>query len=645
MSCFCFLSQGKRMNITYYGNSVVGKRDCNQDAILMKEIDKEHGVYLFAVADGMGGYSGGEVASKVALESLEREITAYVSAKDTVIKPKEALYRAIVQADADIGNYAKEHQELYGMGTTLTCVLMYGGKYIIGNIGDSRTYLIKAESMEQMTKDHSFIQEYKDKYGSSQIDPAIAQTYGNQITRYLMGQDKEPDIFPLNEEYFAATDGTMLLLCSDGLLPDKSGYDENYLADLPCSTDNLELAGQNLIQYATNIGSTDNISVILIELGNLVRHQKRILKPDLKQNRATNKSRLLLITGIVLLSLFVFSSIGYLVTPGEYKHIISKAALTLVQHIKGKDKLIASSKTDAPPKDSTQQTKPLPKLNTDKVSLNLKSEYKALKMNSISGINKQGFDNNSPLYYLRGAAVYPFIMSVEKELLNSNKQVLIDYLAHCKLPDFLLSIKILDKDGSKILDIYNKKTIIPTLKEKITPDKSVYEMEDAVCLIKPIKEVYLAVVLSSEPNTSEKPSLIKIKANPKDSVNWNNLEKAVYSKNRNLTAQLIAAVISAQFPNKQHIYESIQLLKDTYGYRYSCIQNSTGKIMARNNYTLNQFDKPLPDWKKDKGKQPLIEKHVVYNGTNVVEIALPLTQNGKWLGVMCIGFDNQVTIP
>ncbi len=247
------------MNVRFAGKSIQGKRDYNQDRIFYRA---ENGCFMAAVADGMGGYSGGEIASQIVVDLCERKFDEFAASP----KPEaiEGVLLDIVNASREgIRAKAAESAELAGMGTTLTIAAGCSGEYVIGNIGDSRTYLISGSGIEQLTRDNSFVQEYRSKYPAGEIDESVLRNMSNALTRSLSSTDYEADIYPGGNRRFTLEKGTVLLLCSDGLIIDKVGDVSAQLLRLVRGAGSPAKAANALIDWAYVNGSTDNISVIL----------------------------------------------------------------------------------------------------------------------------------------------------------------------------------------------------------------------------------------------------------------------------------------------------------------------------------------------------------------------------------------------
>jgi len=254
----------------FAGKSIQGRRDYQQDRVLFRS---ENDCFIAAVADGMGGYSGGEIASQIVVDVCARRFEVFSSAPDP-----EGIERMILEIVAEsrdqIRKKSEEKEELKSMGTTLTIAAGRGAEYVVGNIGDSRTYLVTGSRIEQLTKDNSFVQEYKEKYSGEEMDEAVLRNVSNALTRSLSGTDYEADVYPGGNRRFTIGEGDVLLLCSDGLIVDKIGDVGPRLLKLTRESGSPAKAANALIDWAYVNGSTDNISVILAYPGEWVTSGK-----------------------------------------------------------------------------------------------------------------------------------------------------------------------------------------------------------------------------------------------------------------------------------------------------------------------------------------------------------------------------------
>lgn len=277
------------MKINSYGWTYVGRREQNQDSILSLEIDANKNIYFYAVADGMGGMVGGEIASEIVTRTCKDYLTHAFHNKPN-LHLKKILKRVFYEIDNQIKKRITSQKDLSGMGSTLTCLLIKGNKYVVGNIGDSRTYILDSNHIKQLTIDHSYIQDYKDQY-DGQVDEGVMKKYGHLVTRSLSGAHDDPEIFPKGKNYLTLEKGTAFLLCSDGLLVNKKDEQTKKIIHKVClGTKNPKEAVSYLVKLAYRSGSTDNISVIFVEAGNFKRKNRISLPKSFVQTTQPGKS-------------------------------------------------------------------------------------------------------------------------------------------------------------------------------------------------------------------------------------------------------------------------------------------------------------------------------------------------------------------
>jgi protein phosphatase len=241
------------------------RRDHNEDAVAS---DAEIG--LVVLADGMGGYKAGEVASEIAILTIVAELKEAMSGIEsgqtdaaTGMQAESHLVTdAVAKANESIYSVSQTQPQCAGMGTTLVAGLFTNNKLLVGHIGDSRMYRLRGEELLQITEDHSLLQE---QINSGLITPEQAKFSSNKnlVTRAL-GIDPTVEL-ELHEHDVEVND--LYLLCSDGL--SDLVEDEDIRLTLITLNANLELAANQLIQMANDNGGRDNISVILA----------RVLKP------------------------------------------------------------------------------------------------------------------------------------------------------------------------------------------------------------------------------------------------------------------------------------------------------------------------------------------------------------------------------
>jgi protein phosphatase len=237
------------------------------DVGCVREINEDNGRYvspgdpailekkgvLVIVADGMGGHSAGEVASKIAVEVITR---AYYENDDDVDK---ALTDAVVEANREIYEASLKDENLRGMGTTCTAMVLTNGTAISAHVGDSRLYLVRNGGIYLMTEDHSAVMEMV-RRGLLSIEEARSHPDKNVILRAL-GTNPEVDITTWDEP-FPVRVGDHLLLCSDGLY-DLVGDEEIKNAVLG---DDSHTACERLVALARERGGYDNITVGIVHL-------------------------------------------------------------------------------------------------------------------------------------------------------------------------------------------------------------------------------------------------------------------------------------------------------------------------------------------------------------------------------------------
>jgi PPM family protein phosphatase len=207
---------------------------------------------LFAVADGMGGAQAGEVASRLAASALE-------AADSDGLQGLERIDALIQEANRRIFDRASTDPSASGMGTTMTVALVDGMTVAIGHVGDSRAYLVRGEQMEQLTEDHSLVNELL-KTGKLSEEEAHVHPQRSVITR-AVGTDPDVDVDGFTIE---AEEGDVFLLCSDGL-PDMV-EDEEILELVHEHRDDLDKAVKSLVAAANRGGGEDNITAVAFRI-------------------------------------------------------------------------------------------------------------------------------------------------------------------------------------------------------------------------------------------------------------------------------------------------------------------------------------------------------------------------------------------
>jgi PPM family protein phosphatase len=248
----------------YAGLTDVGRtRTHNEDCIAIKE-----DLQLVVLADGMGGYQAGEVASKIAVDVVIEEITdskltekdiARIDPESGVSVAMRRLRGAIEKANNRICSVQREREDLDGMGTTIVAACFYDGRVGIAHVGDSRCYRLREGKLDQLTRDHSLVQDQLEK-GLISEHEAAHSPQKNLITRAL-GIDA---LAEADTHEFRTRTGDLYLLCSDGLsdMVETKGL----LAELT-SGHNVKEMVVRLVHAANEAGGRDNISAIVVRVG------------------------------------------------------------------------------------------------------------------------------------------------------------------------------------------------------------------------------------------------------------------------------------------------------------------------------------------------------------------------------------------
>lgn len=238
-----------------FAKTDIGKsRELNQDYFYISEETEEPRLYI--LADGMGGYKGGEIASKLATESVKKYINSNFQ---EISKEKEEILKlienAVEYANMVVYEKSKDDKELEGMGTTLEVCLIYNNKAYIGHVGDSRIYRVRKDIIRKLTKDHSYVQQLVEDKKITR-EEAKVHPKKNMLTRALgCTPYVEPDLRARNFEK-----GDIFIICSDGLT---NMVDEKRIYELV--KENVSTAADELVKEANEAGGYDNITVIIIE--------------------------------------------------------------------------------------------------------------------------------------------------------------------------------------------------------------------------------------------------------------------------------------------------------------------------------------------------------------------------------------------
>jgi len=240
------------VHITCAGRTDVGIiRSGNEDNFLMVP---DKGVFI--VADGMGGHAAGEVASEMAVRVIAREVGSLQGLNDEQVAERMRL--SIRAANGAIFERTLTEHDKRGMGTTVTALTLFQSRFLIGQVGDSRAYLLRDGKLTQVTKDHSYVQEQVD---AGYLTPEQARThpYSNVITRCVgANADVMPDVY-----VGSVKQSDLFLLASDGLT---GMLEDPQLAEIMKNGLQPQEQVDQLIEEANRHGGLDNITAIMVRI-------------------------------------------------------------------------------------------------------------------------------------------------------------------------------------------------------------------------------------------------------------------------------------------------------------------------------------------------------------------------------------------
>ena len=265
---------------------MTGKNNEDRYAVTSYQLsDDDPTPVLFAVvADGIGGHRAGEVAAELAVDHITQAIE-----ESDAHRPQKILTRAIQEASEAIADHAAATPDKNGMGATCACIWVIGDKLYTASVGDSRIYLLREGRIQQLTTDHTWIQEAIEK---NIITPEMAHDHPNvHVIRRYLGSPEPPEVDFRLRLYASEADalaegnqgmqlnaGDTLLICSDGLT-DLVWNDE--ISEIIRSKPNLKTAAQSLVDTANKRGGHDNTTIVLIgipqELKLMVPEKKNYL--------------------------------------------------------------------------------------------------------------------------------------------------------------------------------------------------------------------------------------------------------------------------------------------------------------------------------------------------------------------------------
>ena len=243
------------MKLAAYSVTDIGRiRKINQDYVFTSEVPIGALPNLFIVADGMGGHKAGEYASKCAVETIAGEANL-----STERNPVRAISKAVRIANRRIRKKALSDDNYFGMGTTLVVATIDDNGLTVANVGDSRLYVIRGTEINQITVDHSLVEEMV-QMGELERKKARNHPDKNIITRAIGVMDEvDVDFFEVDD----ITAGDVILMCSDGL---SNMLEDTEILGIVCSGGSLADRAKRLVAAANMNGGRDNIAVVLVEL-------------------------------------------------------------------------------------------------------------------------------------------------------------------------------------------------------------------------------------------------------------------------------------------------------------------------------------------------------------------------------------------
>ena len=223
---------------------------------------------LLAVADGMGGHAGGEVASQIAIKTLATMVPMLTAPEIDTDSIEDLLLNSLHTIDAEISRVARDEIELRGMGTTLTALLIRDGRVALLHVGDSRCYRLRGNTFEQLTSDHTVLQELLDS-GTISMSEAAEHPQRSMLTQVLMGEGSVAPVLMVYE----VNSKDRFLLCSDGL---SSVLTEKEIKSL-LKKSNRDEAVLALIEATYINGAPDNVTVVVADVIDTEEHTLELI--------------------------------------------------------------------------------------------------------------------------------------------------------------------------------------------------------------------------------------------------------------------------------------------------------------------------------------------------------------------------------
>ncbi len=250
--------------------------------------------HVFVLCDGMGGHSAGDVAAEMAAEAVGKYCNAKYHAN-----PFETIEKAMIFANKQVCRHALGNNYLNGMGSTIVVALIRNDRVFYGHAGDSRLYVCKQKKLQQLTKDHSYIQNLLDK-GIITENDADYHPRRNEITRAVgLSYEFTPEV---SSQAFIPHNGDQLLLCSDGLT---NMVSEDEIAEILNSPHKINEKAAKLVKKAKSYGGIDNISVQIVKFHNLLKHEET--ENSFKKTSKILKHRKIIYSVALTISLLVLA--------------------------------------------------------------------------------------------------------------------------------------------------------------------------------------------------------------------------------------------------------------------------------------------------------------------------------------------------
>ncbi len=292
-----------------------GKNNEDNHAVSFHQIsptDKTPSV-LAVLADGIGGHHAGEVAAKIATDV----ITKIVSGSDGA-RPLKILESAIIQAGQEINRQSNANKQQHGMGSTCACAWVIGDRLYTASVGDSRIYLVQNRSIQQLTTDHTWVQEAID-HGIIEREEARDHPQAHVIRRYLGSQrNVEPDFRlrlgseksdqdAIGNQGLKLKPGEIVLLCSDGL---SDLVDDNEILEI-LQNHPSQQAVEALVKLANTRGGHDNITIVTMEMPDSYTQTKKLYSAKVKDYKSKLRWYVLLIISILIIVIAALGSMLY----------------------------------------------------------------------------------------------------------------------------------------------------------------------------------------------------------------------------------------------------------------------------------------------------------------------------------------------